>query len=359
MSGPGGRPLPARARQAIRTTVAALASYLIAAWLELPQLVWSVVTALVVLQVSVGATIGAGIDRMAGTLGGAVVGALVALAQARIGLPDWAALVVAVGPLAALAAASPRLRIAPLTATIILLAVPPDLAAPLAALARIGEIALGTVVGLATSLLVFPARAGTFLRRHGAEALRLLAALVEDHLAAVLAPAEPATILDRQAALRQAIAAAEASAAEFARERAVHVAEGLDAAPVLRSVRRLRSDVALLSRTVPRPLPPAVADRLAPAIRGLAAELAAALRGLSAKLAGAGPPPGMDRLDAAIAAFDAAWAAAGPELDAALRANGEARAPLALPFAVETLRRDIADFATVLAPAATGTRAAG
>ena len=64
-------PPPAIAQLAIRTTSGALLTYLIAVGLGLPQAVWAVITALVVMQVSVGATIGAGIDRMVGTLGGA------------------------------------------------------------------------------------------------------------------------------------------------------------------------------------------------------------------------------------------------------------------------------------------------
>ena len=98
--------------------------------------------------------------------------------QPRLGLPDYLALMLAVAPLAAMAAVRPRLRIAPLTAVIILLAAPADVSAPLAALERIFEIALGTGVGLAASLLIFPARAHTFLRRHAAETLRLLGWLV-------------------------------------------------------------------------------------------------------------------------------------------------------------------------------------
>ena len=342
--------LRARAKQAARTTVAALASYAVGSWLGLPQLVWTVVTALIVLQVSVGATIGAGIDRMAGTLGGAVVGALVALAQPQLGLPDWAALIVAVAPLALLAAAYPRLRIAPLTAVIILLAVPPDLAAPVAALERVVEIALGTAIGLAASLLVFPARAGNFLRRHSADALTQIAWLVEAHLAAALAPAQPLEILDRQAALRRAVAAAEASAAELERERAAHVGDAVDGAVVLRSVRRLRSDAAILNRTILQPLPGPLAVRLEAPIRGLAAALGAGLRGLGGALREGAPMPPAADLDAAVAAFEQAWDEAGIEIDAALRSDETAKAALALPFAVQTLRRDLVDFAMVLAP---------
>ena len=218
-------PPPAIAQLVIRTTSGALLTYLIAVGLGLPQAVWAVITALVVMQVSVGATIGVGIDRMVGTLGGAAVGAVVAVVQPSLGLPDYLALMLAVAPLAAMAAIRPRLRIAPLTAVIILLAAPADVSAPLAALERILEIALGTGVGLAASLLIFPARAHTFLRRHAAEALRLLGWLVHAHLMGATAHGDEGAIVERLAKMREAIAAAEASGAEVTRERASHVSD--------------------------------------------------------------------------------------------------------------------------------------
>jgi uncharacterized membrane protein YccC len=342
-------PPPAVAQLAIRTTAGALITYAVAVGLGLPQAVWAVITALVVMQVSVGATIGAGIDRMTGTLGGAVVGALVAAVQPRLGLPDYLALALAVAPLAAVAAVRPRLRIAPLTAAIILLAAPPDVPASVAALERIFEIALGTAVGLAASLLIFPARAHTFLRRHAADGLRQLGWLVEAHLAAAAATADEAAILERQARMRRAIAAAEASAAEVGRERASHVSDVDDPLPILRSLRRVRSDIALLSRTTPLPLPEPLAGRLAPTLRNLASALRGALDELARSLASRMPAPDLAAVDAAIAAFEGAWAVAEPEIDQALRTEAGPKAAMALPFAIETLRRDLGDFAAVAA----------
>ncbi len=356
MSGPWR--LPANAKLAIRTTVAALVSYAIAAALALPQVVWAVVTALVVLQVSVGATIGASVDRMAGTLGGAVVGAVVAVVQPRLGLPDWAALAIAVAPLALLAAVSPRLRIAPLTAAIILLAVPPGISAPLAALERILEIGLGTVVGLAAALLIFPARAEGFLRRHAADMLRHLGWLVAAHLAGATAAADEPGVLERQARVRRSLAAAESSGAELARERAAHVSDAADRSPVLRSLRRLRSDVALLSRTLHEPLPQPLALRLGPAIETLAAAFRLAFKRLASLLAEGGTAPALAELDAAIAGFSQEWRAAEPAIDALLRSGEGPKAAMSLPFAIETLRRDLGDFATVLTVTGAGERPA-
>lgn len=351
-------PPPAIAQRAIRTTSGALLTYAIAVGLSLPQAVWAVITALVVMQVSVGATIGASIDRMVGTLGGAAVGAIVATVQPWLHMSDLVALAVAVGPLAAIAAIRPLLRIAPLTAVIILLAAPPDLSAPVAALERISEIGLGTLVGLAASLLIFPARADSFLRRHAAETLRLLAALMEAHLAGASRAVDQSAIVATQAQMRQSIAAAEASAAEVASERATHVTDVGDPMLILRSLRRLRSDVALLSRTTPLPLPEPLGTRLAPTLMTLAATLRTALDSLAASLASRAPAPELASVDAAIAAFEGAWAAAEPAIDASLRADSGAKAAMALPFAIETLRRDLGDFAGVVAMLANTGRSA-
>ena len=343
-------PPPAVAQLAIRTTAGAVVTYAVAVGLGLPQAVWAVITALVVMQVSVGATIGAGIDRMTGTLGGAVVGAIVAMVQPSLGLPDYLALALAVAPLAAVAAVRPRLRIAPLTAAIILLAAPPDVSAPVAALERIFEIALGTAVGLAASLLIFPARAHTFLRRHAADCLRQLGWLVEAHLAAAAATADEAAIVERQARMRRAIAAAEASAAEVGRERASHVSDVDDPLPILRSLRRVRSDIALLSRTTPLPLPEPLAGRLAPTLGTLAAALRGAIDELARSLASAQcrhpiSPPSMPR--SRRSRVPGPWPS--PRSTAPCAPKTGPKAAMALPFAIETLRRDLGDFAAVAA----------
>jgi uncharacterized membrane protein YccC len=289
---------------------------------------------------------------LVGTLGGAIVGAVVAMLQPRLGLPDLMALALAIAPLAALAAVRPRLRIAPLTAVIILLAAPPDVSASLAAFERILEIALGTAVGLAASLLIFPARAHTFLHYHAAEALRQLGWLVEAHLASVSAHADDASIVHTQALMRQALAAAEASGAEVARERATHVTDVGDPLPILRSLRRVRSDIALLSRATPLPLPEPLAWRLAPTLTGLAAAFRMALEQLGACLVAGAPAPDLAPVDAAIATFEGAWAVAEPAIDAALQVDTGPKAAMALPFAIETLRRDLGDFAAVVATVA-------
>ena len=70
----------AQVRLAIQTSTAALISYAVAAFFALPQSYWAVVTAILVVQASLGASLGAAIDRLLATiLGGAVGAVLVAV----------------------------------------------------------------------------------------------------------------------------------------------------------------------------------------------------------------------------------------------------------------------------------------
>jgi Fusaric acid resistance protein-like len=61
-----------------RVTFAALATYALAAALHIPQVLWAVLTAIIVTQLSVGRTLKATVDYFVGTLGGAVFSSLVA-----------------------------------------------------------------------------------------------------------------------------------------------------------------------------------------------------------------------------------------------------------------------------------------
>ena len=95
-------------------------------------------------------------------------------------------------------------------------------------------------------------------------------------------------------------------------------------------------------------LPSRLSARLAPAVTSLASTLRTSLDGQAASLAAGTAAPDLGAADAAIAAFEAAWSSAQSEIDAALLTGGGARGILALPFAIETLRRDLGDCAAIL-----------
>ena len=111
-------------RLVARATTAAALSFVIAEWLALPQSYWAVISALIVVQLSLGGTIAAGFDRFLGTLVGAVLAGGAACASKLWGLPALLTLVLTLAPLAFLAALYPGFRVAPLTAAIVLLATP-------------------------------------------------------------------------------------------------------------------------------------------------------------------------------------------------------------------------------------------
>src|SRR5467141_4252195 len=118
---------PMRSRKAqlglaIRVTVAAFAAYAIAVALHLMLPLWAVLTSLIVTQMSVGRSLKATRDDMLGTIGGAIYGGAIAVLIPHSGEGSLLALLVlAVTPLAFIAAINPSLSSATVTAVIVLL----------------------------------------------------------------------------------------------------------------------------------------------------------------------------------------------------------------------------------------------
>jgi uncharacterized membrane protein YccC len=312
-----------RLRLAARVAAATLLAWLISGGLNLPQSWWAVITALLVVQASLGGSIATGIDRVLGTMLGAGFGAAAAWLHIAFGVSLTVLLPIVVAPLALIAARRPSYRVAPVTAVIVLLVTHPDESPFIAAGERIIEILLGTIVGVLVSLTFLPTRASRQLLALAADTVALLGDLAAAHLAT---PRDPALIEQLQAGVRSGLAALETATNEARRERIGLGTPAPDPAPIIRTVRRLRSDVAILDR---------VAHRLDCLPADLAAQVAAAARdALHAKAARlrAGERGGdYTALDASIAALGRAADASG--------------ALLALTFAAETLRRDLADLA--------------
>jgi uncharacterized membrane protein YccC len=262
-------------RQGMRTGFAGAAAYLLAASLALPQGYWAVITAVLITQQTVGATLQAVRDRLVGTIAGAVIGFLMALATPS---GEWGTLValgLSTGMLAVCAVHYPSLRIAPMTAAIMLVAAPSHADVMVSALHRVLEIVLGCLVGIGITLLVFPRRAETLLRADVADVLSLLARyLVAD------GDASPSLDLRLDEAFgRLATLGKQASAEHFGRDH-----DGrLDAQGADHALRQLRIAVTGLRRAAARlppgtPLPATLAaagDAVHTSILGMAAELGA------------------------------------------------------------------------------------
>ncbi|GIL41329.1 FUSC family protein [Roseiterribacter gracilis] len=308
-----------RLRLAARVAAATALAWFVAVQFDLPQAWWAVITALLVVQASLGGSIATGIDRVLGTMLGAVVGAVAAWAYITYAFSLGWLLPLTVAPLALIAAKRATFRVAPVTAVIVLLATTPGQSPFLAAGERIAEIMLGTIIGVLVSLTFLPTHASRQLLVHAADTVALLGDLAAAHLAS---PRDLAFIEELQAKVRAGLTALSTATTEAKRERIGVGTPAPDPTPIVRTVRRLRSDVAILDR---------VAHQLSALPADLVAEAAAAARdALHAKAA---------RLRAGERGGDYA------ALDTVIAKLNDAPGVLALSFAAETLRRDLIDLA--------------
>jgi uncharacterized membrane protein YccC len=294
----------------LRMSAAGLISFAIGDLLGLVQIYWAVLTAVIVTQASIGGSLKAMLDRLVGTIGGAAWGVAVTLAVPHpTALSTGIALAVALVPLAAAASVRPNLRIAPVTAAIVLLGYSAQTEVVAAALQRVFEIGLGSIVALAVALLVTPARAHELLCMAGRDALAVMGELVELLLAGVAAPLDPAAVQDLQDRIRTAVERCAAAADEAARERRSYLTEAPDPDPLVRTLRRLSHDLVIVARALMMPLPEIAAGRLAQPAAAIGAAVAAAFTRIGDSLVGRADPPDLAPFAAVRAAFDAELAA--------------------------------------------------
>ena len=154
-----------RLRQALQTTVAACLAYAAAQLLDAPQGFWAVMTAILVTQVNVGASLGLAVDRLLGSLLGVIVGGAVALAVADH--QEWKipALAATVLVLAYFSARRPPMRIACVTAAIVILG-DPRFGPPLSSAGyRMLEVTIGAGISVLTDSDALSVAGGTCLCR--------------------------------------------------------------------------------------------------------------------------------------------------------------------------------------------------
>jgi uncharacterized membrane protein YccC len=133
----------------VRMSAAGLASFAVAHLIGVVQVYWAVLTAVIVMQASIGGSLKAMLDRFIGTIGGAGWGVAVTLAVPHATVYSTGlALAIALVPLSALVAVRPGYRIAPVTAVIVLLGYGGQIGVVEAALNRVFEIGLGSIVAL-------------------------------------------------------------------------------------------------------------------------------------------------------------------------------------------------------------------
>lgn len=334
-----------RVRQALKATIAACLSYVIADFLALPQAFWAAVVAIVVTQASIGASLGHALDWFMGSVIGAVVGGAVAVLVGpgfELRLASLAATVMVMGYFAA---SRPQMRIACVTATIIILGTP-VLGTPLASASiRIIEVIIGTTVATLTMLLVFPARAGPALADHITRTLPLYFQLVCDLLDMALSGVyDQEKIRAASARIRGAIATNQALREQAQREVAGFLGDNPDPEALLTSLRRLWHTELIFARVLSQPLPPIVMERLGDGLKELRDAIAALGTDLTASEArGGGMNLDIDEVSAAIAKLNATVEGmrGTPELRA-LSTDDMLRL-MTLDFALEQLRQNLKD----------------
>lgn len=332
---------------ALRVTIAGFVAFALAHALSLPQGFWAVITAVIVMQASVGGSLKAAIDRFLGTFAGAVYGAAVAAfvphqTVVQLGLT----VVVALAPLAFLAAVNASFRVAPITALIVLLATTSQALGPLAsAIERVLEITLGNVVGVAVALFVLPARAHTLLTESAAQVVRLNAQLMTAMMNALVAePGTPAALAPLHARIRASLKKAETAADEAARERRTHLTDAPDPEPLVRTLYRVRHDFVMIGRAASSALPDTVRDRLKPFIITIRDTTAALLNELGDALEKRAPPPTSGAFDESLTAYAREMDVLRSVIDAL--PGDEVERLYALQFAFAQFRQDLDDLTT-------------
>lgn len=330
----------------LRISAAGLISFAAAHLIGLSQVYWAVLTAIIVMQSSVGGSLKAVIDRFLGTIAGAGWGAAVTLAVPHGGAVSMGlALAAAIIPLAAVAAFRASFRIAPVTAAIVLLVQSGQTGVVAAALDRVFEIGVGSAVALAVALFVSPARAHDILCAAGRDALSLMADQVKLLLGGVAAPLDAAAVLGLHDRIRVAVERSAAAAGEADRERHSHLTDAPDPDPLVRNLRRLSHDLVIIARALPEPLAETVALRLALPAANVATALSAALVGLGAALVNRSPPPDLAPVAEALASFET-------ELAALRRAGATLESPVdmvervfGIAFGLEQFGRNLGELA--------------
>lgn len=341
-----GRLLARKVQLAIRIAVAAVAAYVVAVAMHLMLPLWAVLTSLIVSQMSVGRSLKATRDYMLGTIGGAIYGGAIAVLIPHSGEGSLLALLVlAVTPLAFIAAINPSLNSATVTAVIVLLV--PTMhqgANPLdSAFDRVLEVTVGAVTGLLVSFVVLPSRAVSQIRINSAALLELIAAAFAELVAGLTRGLDNDALHRIQDGIGTAMASLHATGVEAERERTAHLSRGPDTGPLLRTIQRLRHDVVMIGRASGVPLPENVQARLARPLSEVSDAITGFMRGVAASLRNEDSAVDIQSVEDALHAY--------AEEVAAVRSGGLIRGQpadvaerfFALGFSLEQMRQNLND----------------
>ncbi len=329
----------------VRVTVAAMGALVIALALGLGLPLWAVLTSIIVTQMSVGRSLKATRDYLIGTVGGAIYGGAVAILIPHSGEGALlAVLVMAVAPLAFIAAINPSLNVATVTAIIVLLLPAMNHGNPLdSAIDRVLEVTVGAITGLAVSFLVLPSRAHSQIRARAAQVMELLASALTELLSGLTRGLDTNALHGLQDGIGTALVGLNAVGAEAERERAAKLSSGPDTGPLLRTILRLRHDCVMIGRATVTPLPVELQTRLATPLAGVSTAISGYLRNMAVALRTGRGAPAIWPVQSALETYAAAVAA--------MRSDGLTRGIagdvterfFALGFSLEQMRQNLRD----------------
>jgi uncharacterized membrane protein YccC len=330
---------------AVRVTVAAVGAYTIATALHLLLPLWAVLTSLIVTQMSVGRSLTATRDYMFGTIGGAIYGGAIAVLIPHSGEGALLALLVlAVAPLAFVAAINPSLNAATVTAVIVLLVPAMNHVNPFdSAIDRVLEVTVGALTGLLASFFVLPSRAHSQIRVTAARLLELIAAALSELLAGLTRGRDNDALHRIQDGIGTALVGLNATGAEAERERAAHLSSGPETGPLLRTILRLRHDVVMIGRASVVPLPYDLQTRLAAPLAKVSDAIVTYLRSIAEALRTGTGAPAIWPVHVALQGYAAEVAALrGEGLTRGLPGDVAERF-FALGFSLEQMRQNLKD----------------
>jgi uncharacterized membrane protein YccC len=344
----------------LRVTLAALLAFVAAQLAGLPLPLWSVLTAVIVTQMSVGRTLKASIDYLLGTIGGSIYGGAVAVLIPHTNeLTLLAVLVIAVAPMALYAALRPAMNVVPISAIIVLL-VPLNSGTPLdSAINRILEVALGALIGLLVSALVVPSSAHRLTRQAAAGMLEQMAAAILDLMAGVRDGLELADRHRVQDAIGVTLIELNTVGSEAERERSARLSSEADTGPLRRTLLRLRHDLIILGRAAGTPISDAMRARLRLRLAAVETTASGFMRACASALRARHHPPSLGPFEQALEAYDAEVEAMRHEgLTRALPGDAAERF-FAVGFALEQMHQNFRDLVRVVDEWGPGERVAG
>ncbi len=332
-------------RLAVRVAVAGVLAYVIGTAVHLPQVYWATFSAVLVVQGSVGGSVKAAIDRFIGTAGGAAYGGLLGtlLPQAEVH-HTMLLLVGTLAPTAFLAAVRPTFRLAPVTALIVLFGTANLDITPLqSAIERVLEIAAGSLIGIAVSLIVLPARAHDLVGEAARNLLVLLVELISYVNSGFQQQPSTTKVDDLRARIMTGLALVETTADEARRERRSYLSTDPDPSPLARTLQRMRGDILIFGRAAHEPFPETIRTRLAPHFAVVADTLGKFLLKLGEALANRSVPPELDELIKTLDLYAAEMAAIREAQVTRDQPADVAGRVFALSFGLQQLRADVID----------------